>query len=125
MAVRMCACVPWLDDAVCVLRDNVMKIRHIGTTDEKIELQMTPMIDIVFQLLIFFIMTFKIVAQEGDFNIKMPLASSAGGAAGREPDSDDARSAAGRCQRQAALPRVASWSMASWCSIPSMNCTTT
>ena len=38
---------------------------------------MTPMIDIVFQLLIFFIMTFKIVAQEGDFNIKMPQASSA------------------------------------------------
>jgi biopolymer transport protein ExbD len=27
----------------------------------------------VFQLLVFFIMTFKIVAQEGDFNIKMPL----------------------------------------------------
>ncbi len=42
--------------------------------DEKTELQMTPMIDIVFQLLIFFIMTFKIVAQEGDFNIRMPLA---------------------------------------------------
>ena len=36
---------------------------------------MTAMIDIVFQLLIFFIMTFKVVAQEGDFNIKMPLAS--------------------------------------------------
>ena len=34
---------------------------------------MTPMIDIVFQLLIFFIMTFKIVMPEGDFNIKMPL----------------------------------------------------
>ena len=51
-----------------------MKIRHIGQADEKIELKMTPMIDIVFQLLVFFIMTFKIVAQEGDFNIKMPLA---------------------------------------------------
>ena len=36
---------------------------------------MTPMIDIVFQLLVFFIMTFKIVSQEGDFNIKMPLAA--------------------------------------------------
>jgi biopolymer transport protein ExbD len=35
---------------------------------------MTPMIDIVFQLLIFFIMTFKIMAPEGDFNVKMPLA---------------------------------------------------
>ncbi|MEO8496016.1 MAG: biopolymer transporter ExbD, partial [Planctomycetota bacterium] len=46
----------------------------------KIELQMTPMIDIVFQLLVFFIMTFKIVSQEGDFNIKMPLAAPAAGA---------------------------------------------
>lgn len=33
------------------------------------------MIDIVFQLLVFFIMTFKVVEMEGDFNIKMPLAS--------------------------------------------------
>jgi biopolymer transport protein ExbD len=40
-----------------------------------VELQMTPMIDIVFQLLTFFIMTFKVVSQEGDFNIKMPLAA--------------------------------------------------
>ncbi len=46
--------------------------------DDKIDLQMTPMIDIVFQLLIFFIMTFKIVAQEGDFSIKMPQKPSAG-----------------------------------------------
>ncbi len=42
---------------------------------EPIQLNMTAMIDIVFQLLIFFIMTFKVVAQEGDFNIKMPMAS--------------------------------------------------
>lgn len=48
-----------------------MKIRSRST--DKVELMMTPMIDIVFQLLIFFIMSFKIVAQEGDFNIKMPL----------------------------------------------------
>ena len=41
---------------------------------------MTPMIDIVFQLLVFFIMTFKVVSQEGDFNIKMPLAAPAAGA---------------------------------------------
>jgi len=53
-----------------------MKIRHsTGSGQDKIELQMTPMIDIVFQLLVFFIMTFKIVSQEGDFNIKMPLAA--------------------------------------------------
>ena len=48
-----------------------MKIRK-NTRGDKIELQMTPMIDIVFQLLVFFIMTFKIVAPEGDFNIRMP-----------------------------------------------------
>lgn len=52
-----------------------MKIRHSDSHEEKIELQMTPMIDIVFQLLVFFILTFKIVVQEGDFNVKMPLAS--------------------------------------------------
>lgn len=52
-----------------------MKIRNFRKTHEKIELQMTPMIDIVFQLLVFFIMTFKIVTQEGDFNIKMPLSN--------------------------------------------------
>ncbi|MBC8355927.1 MAG: biopolymer transporter ExbD [Planctomycetes bacterium] len=58
-----------------------MKVRHNkGGGDEKVELQMTPMIDIVFQLLVFFIMTFKIVSQEGDFNIKMPLAAPAAGA---------------------------------------------
>jgi biopolymer transport protein ExbD len=52
-----------------------MRIRHAKPSDQKIQLQMTPMIDIVFQLLVFFIMSFRIVAQEGDFNIKMPLAS--------------------------------------------------
>ncbi|QGJ69797.1 Biopolymer transporter ExbD [Planctomycetales bacterium 10988] len=51
-----------------------MKVRNQKET-EKVELQMTPMIDIVFQLLVFFIMTFKIVTPEGDFNIKMPLAA--------------------------------------------------
>ena len=55
---------------------GAMRIRHAGRED-KIELQMTPMIDIVFQLLVFFIMTFKIVLPEGDFNIRMPSASTA------------------------------------------------
>jgi biopolymer transport protein ExbD len=53
-----------------------MKVRNVNANKEdKVEIQMTPMIDIVFQLLVFFIMTFKIVSQEGDFNIKMPLAA--------------------------------------------------
>jgi biopolymer transport protein ExbD len=53
-----------------------MKIRHTGR-DDKIELQMSPMIDIVFQLNIFFLFTFKIVLPEGDFNIQMPSAAAA------------------------------------------------
>ena len=50
-----------------------MRVRNTERrSDERIELQMTPMIDVVFQLLIFFIFTFKVVTPEGDFNIKMP-----------------------------------------------------
>jgi biopolymer transport protein ExbD len=45
---------------------------------EKAELQLTSMIDVIFLLLIFFVMTFKIAAQEGDFNIKMPIGDSSG-----------------------------------------------
>ncbi len=37
----------------------------------QIQLQMTSMIDIVFLLLVFFVMTFKIVVPEGDFHIHM------------------------------------------------------
>jgi len=48
-----------------------MKVRK-GAKSDKIELQMTPMIDIVFQLLVFFIMTFNIVEVEGDFGIQLP-----------------------------------------------------
>jgi biopolymer transport protein ExbD len=44
-------------------------------SSDKVEQQMTPMIDIVFQLLAFFIMTFKVVSPEGDFNISMPSAA--------------------------------------------------
>ena len=50
-----------------------MKFRHRSKQEENTELPMTSMIDIVFLLLVFFIMTFKISAQEGDFNVKMPL----------------------------------------------------
>ena len=56
-----------------------MKIRHPGGgLSDKVEQQMTPMIDVVFQLLTFFIMSFKIVAVEGDFNIKMPAPATQG-----------------------------------------------
>lgn len=55
-----------------------MKIRKSAAAgSDKVEMQMTPMIDVVFQLLTFFVMSFKIATQEGDFNIKMPLMSAA------------------------------------------------
>jgi biopolymer transport protein ExbD len=51
-----------------------MKIRN-RKDSEKMELDLTSMIDVVFLLLIFFVMSFKIVEMEGDFSVKMPLAS--------------------------------------------------
>jgi len=44
---------------------------------EKINVPMAPMIDVVFQLLIFFMLTLKIVAPEGDFDINMPMGAGA------------------------------------------------
>ena len=44
---------------------------------EKIEAQMAPMIDVVFQLLIFFMLTLKIIKEEGDFQINMPVSGAA------------------------------------------------
>ena len=52
-----------------------MKIRNAESNRENAELNMTSMIDIVFQLLVFFIMTFKITAMEGDIKFKRPRAS--------------------------------------------------
>jgi len=56
-----------------------MKIRK-KADDTKIEMQMSSMIDIVFQLLIFFMLTLKIVAEEGDFDINMPIGQAASSA---------------------------------------------
>ena len=47
----------------------------------KIAIDMTPMIDVVFQLITFFMLTLKSVVAEGDFDIRMPLGASAGAAA--------------------------------------------
>lgn len=52
-----------------------MKFRKHDDSDSEIKLNMTAMIDIVFQLLVFFIMTFKVTAMEADFNIRMPAAA--------------------------------------------------
>ena len=43
-----------------------------------VAIDMTPMIDIVFQLLSFFIFTLRILTQEGDLSIQMPLGDAPG-----------------------------------------------
>ena len=53
---------------------------------EKVDIQMTPMIDIVFQLMAFFLMTFKVAATEGDFNLKLPKAERSAGAANTQTE---------------------------------------
>lgn len=50
------------------MKFNAHSHRHETT------IQMTPMIDIVFQLMCFFLFTFRIVLPEGDFSIRMPTA---------------------------------------------------
>jgi biopolymer transport protein ExbD len=52
-----------------------MKVRGSGGKPQKIDVNMTPMIDVVFQLLIFFMLQLKILSPEGDFNINMPIAA--------------------------------------------------
>jgi len=49
-----------------------MKLRN-RIVSGKIHVDMTPMIDVVFQLLIFFMCTLKVIEPEGDFDISMPL----------------------------------------------------
>lgn len=56
-----------------------MKIRR-HEADGKIDIPMAAMIDVVFQLLIFFMLTLKIIAPEGDFNINMPIGAPANAA---------------------------------------------
>jgi biopolymer transport protein ExbD len=56
--------------------------RRKSELSDKVAVDMTPMIDVVFQLLSFFMCTLKVVAPEGDFDIRMPL----GVAAAAAPD---------------------------------------
>lgn len=49
-----------------------MSLRNVKVKQEPVKLQMTSMIDVVFLLLAFFVITFKTPEVEGDFNIKMP-----------------------------------------------------
>lgn len=58
-----------------------MKLRNRTSGPSKVEVPMAPMIDIVFQLLIFFMLNLKIVAPEGNFNINMPISAPSAAAA--------------------------------------------
>lgn len=50
-----------------------MSIRDIKLRSDGVKLQMTSMIDVVFLLLSFFIITYRTPEVEGDFNIRMPV----------------------------------------------------
>ena len=50
-----------------------MKFRTLQHEPERIDAQMAPMIDVVFLLLIFFLLTLRFVEPEGDFDINMPI----------------------------------------------------
>lgn len=49
-----------------------MRFQRATAVPGKVDLNMTPMIDVVFQLMIFFMLTLKIATPEGDFSINMP-----------------------------------------------------
>lgn len=51
--------------------------RRQSALPDKIAIDMTPMIDVVFQLISFFMFSLKVVSPEGDFDIRMPLAAAA------------------------------------------------
>ena len=49
-----------------------MRMTRHGRSRQNLSLQLTSMIDVVFLLLVFFILTFKVVAPEGNFSLAMP-----------------------------------------------------
>jgi biopolymer transport protein ExbD len=51
--------------------------RRASQLPDKIHIDMTPMIDVVFQLISFFMFSLKVVLPEGDFDIRMPLGRAA------------------------------------------------
>ncbi|MBS0205238.1 MAG: biopolymer transporter ExbD [Planctomycetes bacterium] len=55
-----------------------MQLTASQPTGTKVDVPMAPMIDIVFQLLIFFMLNLKILAPEGDFSIHLPQGEAKG-----------------------------------------------
>lgn len=62
-----------------------MKFRTCSPASRGDQIQMSSMIDIVFLLLVFFVMTFKIVAVEGQFWLKAPVQEGPPGAVAEVP----------------------------------------
>ena len=62
------------------------KIKGSGGGVPKIDINMTPMIDVVFQLLTFFLMTFKVASPEGDFNLRLPKEERSAGPANTQTE---------------------------------------
>ena len=54
---------------------KIMSKSATRSVDDKVAVDMTPMIDVVFQLLVFFALTLNVVEAEGDFRIRMPTFS--------------------------------------------------
>jgi len=48
---------------------------HRGGGPQRVQFDMTPMIDCCFQLIIFFMLSLKLLQPEGDFDIRMPRAA--------------------------------------------------
>jgi biopolymer transport protein ExbD len=62
---------------ICRTDKNFMRFSRQRSGYRRIETQMAPMIDVVFLLLIFFMLTLKVVSPEGDFSINMPIGAPA------------------------------------------------
>ena len=56
-----------------------LAMRHREWALATVKPDMTPMIDCVFQLMIFFMLTLKFVQAEGNFDINMPARGAPGG----------------------------------------------
>ncbi len=52
-----------------------MKFSRAGSEFERVDLMMTPMIDVCFQMIIFFVANMRLFTPEGDFNVTMPIAA--------------------------------------------------
>ncbi|MBM4081532.1 MAG: hypothetical protein FJ278_17645, partial [Planctomycetes bacterium] len=62
-----------------------MRMRQVNpAAEDKLELMMTPMIDVVFQLLIFFVCTMKFAAMEGNLPAFLPKKEKATGASAQQ-----------------------------------------